>query len=120
MNNGAVTHHHCLTVEISAPLCDVTGIIATMAVVINRLSILSCSQSPSPVPGKRSKFDKLQSSPAEKEQKPEWLQSLSKSAHKVGTFCVFVDRVQTDWLQSCSSTSNKEGTLSVLLELLSI
>ncbi|XP_075893315.1 ski oncogene-like [Nelusetta ayraudi] len=53
-----------------------------MAVVINRLSILSCSQSPSPVPGKRSKFDKLQSSPAEKDQKPEWLQSLSKSAHK--------------------------------------
>lgn len=88
MNNGAVTHDHCPTLQISAPLCDVTGIIAPTTAVINRLSILSRSQSPSPVPGKRSKLDKLQSSPAGKEQKPDWLQALSKSAHKVGT--VFV------------------------------
>ncbi|XP_051269871.1 v-ski avian sarcoma viral oncogene homolog b [Dicentrarchus labrax] len=39
-------------------------------------------RSPSPVPAKRSKFDKLQSPPADKDRKPEWLQSLSKSAHK--------------------------------------
>uniref|UniRef100_H3DBC2 Ski oncogene n=1 Tax=Tetraodon nigroviridis TaxID=99883 RepID=H3DBC2_TETNG len=39
-------------------------------------------ESPSPVPSKRSKFDKLQSPAAEKEQKHDWLQSLSKSAQK--------------------------------------
>lgn len=61
---------------------------ATVTLVINRLSVLFCLQSPSPVLGKRSKFDKLQCSPAEKEQKAEWLQSLSKSAHKVGPLCV--------------------------------
>uniref|UniRef100_A0A8C2WE69 Ski oncogene n=1 Tax=Cyclopterus lumpus TaxID=8103 RepID=A0A8C2WE69_CYCLU len=36
----------------------------------------------SPVPAKRSKFDKLQSPSADKDRKPDWLQSLSKSAHK--------------------------------------
>nr|XP_033482260.1 v-ski avian sarcoma viral oncogene homolog b [Epinephelus lanceolatus] len=41
----------------------------------------SC-RSPSPVPAKRSKFDKLQSPSADKDRKPDWLQSLSKSAHK--------------------------------------
>ncbi|CAG07014.1 unnamed protein product, partial [Tetraodon nigroviridis] len=40
------------------------------------------AESPSPVPSKRSKFDKLQSPAAEKEQKHDWLQSLSKSAQK--------------------------------------
>ncbi|XP_059184739.1 v-ski avian sarcoma viral oncogene homolog b [Centropristis striata] len=44
-------------------------------------STKSC-RSPSPVSAKRSKFDKLQSPPADKDRKPEWLQSLSKSAHK--------------------------------------
>ncbi|GLD64205.1 ski oncogene-like protein, partial [Lates japonicus] len=40
-------------------------------------------RSPSPVPAKRSKFqDKLQSPSADKDRKPEWLQSLSKSAYK--------------------------------------
>ncbi|KAM7402291.1 hypothetical protein PAMP_017539 [Pampus punctatissimus] len=38
--------------------------------------------SPSPVPAKRSKFDKLQSPSADKDRKHDWLQSLSKSAHK--------------------------------------
>ncbi|XP_054473108.1 v-ski avian sarcoma viral oncogene homolog b [Anoplopoma fimbria] len=41
----------------------------------------SC-RAPSPVPAKRSKFDKLQSPSADKDRKPDWLQSLSKSAHK--------------------------------------
>ncbi|XP_068172230.1 v-ski avian sarcoma viral oncogene homolog b [Antennarius striatus] len=41
----------------------------------------SC-RSPSPVPTKRSKFDKLQSQPADKDRKLDCLQSLSKSAHK--------------------------------------
>ncbi|XP_042364210.1 v-ski avian sarcoma viral oncogene homolog b [Plectropomus leopardus] len=41
----------------------------------------SC-RSPSPVAAKRSKFDKLQSPSADKDRKPDWLQSLSKSAHK--------------------------------------
>ncbi|KAL6111962.1 uncharacterized protein ACO6RY_08820 [Pungitius sinensis] len=41
----------------------------------------SC-RAPSPVPGKRSKFDKLQSPSVDKDKKPEWLQSLSKSAPK--------------------------------------
>ncbi|XP_058487286.1 v-ski avian sarcoma viral oncogene homolog b [Solea solea] len=49
--------------------------------VTRKLSSKSC-RSPSPVPAKRSKFDKLQSSSSEKERKPDWLQSLSKSAHK--------------------------------------
>ncbi|XP_070758918.1 v-ski avian sarcoma viral oncogene homolog b [Enoplosus armatus] len=44
-------------------------------------SRISC-RSPSPVPAKRSKFDKLQSSSADKDRKPDWLQSLAKSAHK--------------------------------------
>lgn len=44
-----------------------------------KLSSKSC-RSPSPIPTKRSKFDKLQS--AESDRKPDWLQSLSKSAHK--------------------------------------
>ncbi|KAG8007708.1 Ski oncogene [Nibea albiflora] len=44
-------------------------------------SSISC-RSPSPVAAKRSKFDKLQSPPADKDRKPDWLQSLSKSAHK--------------------------------------
>ncbi|KAI3369965.1 hypothetical protein L3Q82_024770 [Scortum barcoo] len=44
-------------------------------------SRLSC-RSPSPVPAKRFKYDKLQSPSAEKERKPDWLQSLSKSAQK--------------------------------------
>ncbi|XP_056886703.1 v-ski avian sarcoma viral oncogene homolog b [Takifugu flavidus] len=44
-------------------------------------SSISC-RSPSPIPTKRSKFDKLQSPAAEKEQKHDWLQSLSKSAQK--------------------------------------
>ncbi|XP_023150686.1 v-ski avian sarcoma viral oncogene homolog b [Amphiprion ocellaris] len=46
-----------------------------------KLSSKGC-RSPSPVPAKRSKFDKLQSPSAEKDRKPDWLQSLSKSAHK--------------------------------------
>ncbi|MED6272877.1 hypothetical protein CHARACLAT_001130 [Characodon lateralis] len=46
-----------------------------------KLSSKSC-RSPSPIPAKRSKFDKLQSPTADKDRKPEWLQSLSKSAHK--------------------------------------
>lgn len=46
-----------------------------------KLSNKSC-RSPSPVPAKRSKFDKLLSSSSDKDRKPEWLQSLSKSAHK--------------------------------------
>ncbi|XP_044205465.1 v-ski avian sarcoma viral oncogene homolog b [Thunnus albacares] len=46
-----------------------------------KLSSKSC-RSPSPIPAKRSKFDKLQSPSAEKDRKPDWLQSLSKSAHK--------------------------------------
>lgn len=88
-----------------------------MTLVINRLSILSCSQSPSPVPGKRSKFDKLQSSPAEKDQKPEWLQLLSKSAHKVGAvvcacLCVCVWQsikcAQTNFSQAWGSVAVKK------------
>lgn len=51
-------------------------------VMINQFLLLS-PQSPSPVPSKRSKFDKLQSPAAEKEQKHGWLQLLSKSAQKV-------------------------------------
>lgn len=39
-------------------------------------------RSPSPVAAKRSKFDKLHSPPADKDKKPDWLQSLSKSTHK--------------------------------------
>lgn len=46
-------------------------------------------QSPSPIPAKRSKFDKLQSPSADKDRKPDWLQSLSKSAHKVRV-CTFL------------------------------
>ncbi|XP_047439039.1 v-ski avian sarcoma viral oncogene homolog b [Mugil cephalus] len=46
-----------------------------------KLSSKSC-RSPSPIPAKRSKFDKLQSPSADKDRKPDWLQSLSKSAHK--------------------------------------
>ncbi|XP_029358968.1 v-ski avian sarcoma viral oncogene homolog b isoform X2 [Echeneis naucrates] len=46
-----------------------------------KLSSKSC-RSPSPVPAKRSKFDKLQSPSADKDRKPDWLQSLSKSAHQ--------------------------------------
>ncbi|KAK9528848.1 hypothetical protein VZT92_012985 [Zoarces viviparus] len=41
----------------------------------------SC-RAPSPVQAKRSKFNKLQSPSADKDRKPDWLQSLSKSAHK--------------------------------------
>ncbi|XP_029288495.1 v-ski avian sarcoma viral oncogene homolog b [Cottoperca gobio] len=41
----------------------------------------SC-RSPSPAPAKRSKFDKLQSPSTDKDRKPDWLQSMSKSAHK--------------------------------------
>ncbi|XP_031157444.1 v-ski avian sarcoma viral oncogene homolog b [Sander lucioperca] len=41
----------------------------------------SC-RSPSPVPAKRSKFDELPSPSADKDRKPDWLQSLSNSAHK--------------------------------------
>lgn len=52
-------------------------------IVMSDHYVLLSPQSPSPVPAKRSKFDKLQSPAAEKEQKHEWLQSLSKSAHKV-------------------------------------
>ncbi|XP_020484776.2 v-ski avian sarcoma viral oncogene homolog b isoform X2 [Labrus bergylta] len=44
-------------------------------------SSISC-RSPSPAPAKRSKFDKLLSPSADKDRKPDWLQSLSKSAHK--------------------------------------
>lgn len=44
---------------------------------------LSFPQSPSPVPAKRSKFDELPSPSADKDRKPDWLQSLSNSAHKV-------------------------------------
>lgn len=51
-------------------------------VMIDHFVLLS-PQSPSPIPTKRSKFDKLQSPAAEKEQKHDWLQSLSKSAQKV-------------------------------------
>ncbi|KAM6927392.1 v-ski avian sarcoma viral oncogene homolog b [Xenentodon cancila] len=46
-----------------------------------KLSNKSC-RSPSPVLAKKSKFDKLQSPSADKDRKPHWLQSLSKSAHK--------------------------------------
>ncbi|XP_026163856.1 v-ski avian sarcoma viral oncogene homolog b [Mastacembelus armatus] len=46
-----------------------------------KLSSKSC-RSPSPVPVKRSKLDKSQSPSADKDKKPDWLQSLSKSAHK--------------------------------------
>ncbi|XP_069001635.1 v-ski avian sarcoma viral oncogene homolog b [Embiotoca jacksoni] len=46
-----------------------------------KLSSKSC-RSPSPIPTKRSKFDKLLSPSVDKDRKPEWLQSLSKSAHK--------------------------------------
>ncbi|CAG5979963.1 unnamed protein product [Menidia menidia] len=46
-----------------------------------KLSSKSC-RSPSPIPPKRSKFDKLQSPSADKDRKPDWLQTLSKSAHK--------------------------------------
>ncbi|KAM3622212.1 uncharacterized protein V6R79_021916 [Siganus canaliculatus] len=42
----------------------------------------SLCMSLSPAPAKRSKFDKLQSPPVDKDRKPDWLQSLSKSAHK--------------------------------------
>ncbi|XP_041639915.1 v-ski avian sarcoma viral oncogene homolog b [Cheilinus undulatus] len=42
---------------------------------------ISC-RSPSPAPAKRSKFDKLQCPSADKDRKPDWLQSQSKSAHK--------------------------------------
>ncbi|XP_068598813.1 v-ski avian sarcoma viral oncogene homolog b [Brachionichthys hirsutus] len=42
---------------------------------------VSC-RSPSPVPAKRSKFDKSLSQPADKDRKPDCLQSLPKSAHK--------------------------------------
>lgn len=54
----------------------------TQIVMIDHFVLLS-PQSPSPIPTKRSKFDKLQSPAAEKEQKHDWLQSLSKSAQKV-------------------------------------
>ncbi|XP_028262651.1 v-ski avian sarcoma viral oncogene homolog b [Parambassis ranga] len=46
-----------------------------------KLSSKSC-RSPSPIPAKRSKFDKLQSPSVDKDRKPDWLQPLSKSAHK--------------------------------------
>ncbi|XP_007550234.1 v-ski avian sarcoma viral oncogene homolog b [Poecilia formosa] len=46
-----------------------------------KLSSKSC-RSPSPIPAKRAKFDKLQSPPSDKDRKPDWLQSMSKSAHK--------------------------------------
>ncbi|XP_026205464.1 v-ski avian sarcoma viral oncogene homolog b [Anabas testudineus] len=46
-----------------------------------KLSSKYC-RSPSPVPAKRSKFDKSQSPSADKDRKPDWLQSLSKSTHK--------------------------------------
>uniref|UniRef100_UPI003AADC640 v-ski avian sarcoma viral oncogene homolog b n=1 Tax=Centroberyx gerrardi TaxID=166262 RepID=UPI003AADC640 len=46
-----------------------------------KLSSKSC-RSPSPVPAKKSKLDKLQSPSADKVKQPEWLQSLSKSANK--------------------------------------
>ncbi|KAK2861966.1 hypothetical protein Q5P01_001499 [Channa striata] len=46
-----------------------------------KLSSKFC-RSPSPVAAKRSKFDKSQSSPSDKDRKPDWLQSLSKSTHK--------------------------------------
>ncbi|XP_074500376.1 v-ski avian sarcoma viral oncogene homolog b [Sebastes fasciatus] len=50
--------------------------------LMGKRSSKSC-RSPSPVPAaKRSKFDKLQSPSADKDRKPDWLQSLSKSAHK--------------------------------------
>ncbi|KAM3878402.1 v-ski avian sarcoma viral oncogene homolog b [Diretmus argenteus] len=39
-------------------------------------------RSPSPVPAKKSKLDKLHSPSADKEKQPDWLQSLSKSANK--------------------------------------
>ncbi|KAM4612967.1 v-ski avian sarcoma viral oncogene homolog b [Polymixia lowei] len=47
----------------------------------SKLSSKSC-RSPSPVPSKRSKLDKLHSPSADKEKQPDWLQSLSKSANK--------------------------------------
>ncbi|XP_029007595.1 v-ski avian sarcoma viral oncogene homolog b [Betta splendens] len=46
-----------------------------------KLSSKHC-RSPSPVPAKRSKFDQSHSPSADKDRKPEWLQSLSKSSHK--------------------------------------
>ncbi|XP_071386444.1 v-ski avian sarcoma viral oncogene homolog b [Centroberyx affinis] len=46
-----------------------------------KLSSKSC-RSPSPVPAKKSKLDKLQSPSADKVKQPEWLQCLSKSANK--------------------------------------
>ncbi|XP_038552977.1 v-ski avian sarcoma viral oncogene homolog b isoform X2 [Micropterus salmoides] len=49
--------------------------------LMGKRSHISC-RSPSPVQAKRSKFDKLQSPSADKDKKPDWLQSLSKSAHK--------------------------------------
>ncbi|KAM9409400.1 v-ski avian sarcoma viral oncogene homolog b [Pholidichthys leucotaenia] len=44
-----------------------------------KLSSKSC-RSPSPIPAKKSKFDKSQHPSADKDRKPDWLQSLSKSA----------------------------------------
>lgn len=66
--------------------------------MINRLfSLRSSPQSPSPVPAKRSKFDILQSPPsADKDRKPDWLQSLSKSANKVCVSPVCVASVKPD------------------------
>ncbi|XP_037534667.1 v-ski avian sarcoma viral oncogene homolog b [Nematolebias whitei] len=49
--------------------------------VMGKVSSKSC-RSLSPIPPKRSKLDKLQSPSADKDRKPDWLQSLSKSAHK--------------------------------------
>ncbi|KAF7665705.1 hypothetical protein LDENG_00135240 [Lucifuga dentata] len=46
-----------------------------------KLSGKSC-RSPSPVPTKKSRFEKLQSPSADKVREPDWLQSLSKSANK--------------------------------------
>ncbi|XP_070405491.1 v-ski avian sarcoma viral oncogene homolog b isoform X2 [Nothobranchius furzeri] len=46
-----------------------------------KLPSKSC-RSPSPIPTKRSKLDKLLSPSADKDMKPDWLQTLSKSAHK--------------------------------------
>ncbi|KAM9860113.1 v-ski avian sarcoma viral oncogene homolog b [Aulostomus maculatus] len=46
-----------------------------------KLSSKSC-RSPSPIAAKRSKCDKLQSPSADKDRKPDWLQSLTKSTHK--------------------------------------
>ncbi|XP_041835595.1 1-phosphatidylinositol 4,5-bisphosphate phosphodiesterase eta-2 [Melanotaenia boesemani] len=49
--------------------------------LMGKLSSKSC-RSPSPIPPKRSKLDKLQSPSADRDRKPDWLQPLSKSAHK--------------------------------------